>query len=167
MKDIANTSAKLKRKTVLMGFALLVTALSVFFIRSGLSAKTDDSVQIEHLTMKSFREKICDCAPAEGGAPVWKYKGTQAAVIDFYAEWCAPCKVLSPVLEQLSREYKGKVVIYKVNTEQQRQLAAMFGISSVPSILFIPRQGKPQMAMGALPKAQIEQIFRDFLGVTK
>lgn len=158
---------KLSRVTAALSFTLIAAALTVFVIHGGLDAKTENSVRVEHLTMKSFSEKICDCVSANGGAPVWKYKGTRPAVIDFYAEWCAPCKVLSPVLEQLANEYEGKVVIYKVNTEQQRQLAAMFGISSVPSILFIPRQGRPQMAMGALPKSQLEQIFRDFLGVKK
>ena len=121
---------------------------------------------MEHLTLDSFKEKICECG-IEGGAPDWKYKGEVPAVIDFYADWCAPCKMVGPILQDLSQEYQGRVNIYKVNTETEQQLAGMFGIRSIPSILFIPLEGKPQMAAGALPKEEFQKLFKDILGVEK
>lgn len=119
---------------------------------------------MEHLTLDSFREKICTCG-LDGGEAEWKFNGSLPAVIDFYADWCGPCKMVSPILEELSNEYDGRLNIYKVNTEEQQELAGMFGITSIPSILFIPLEGKPQMAAGALPKQQLKHMFREILGV--
>ena len=121
---------------------------------------------MEHLTLDSFKEKVCDCGIGENGSNAeWKFKGDLPAVIDFYADWCGPCKMVGPVLEGLSKEYEGRINIYKVDTEAQQQLAAMFGIRSIPSILFIPLEGQPTMAAGALPKKEFVKIFRDVLGV--
>jgi thioredoxin len=103
---------------------------------------------MEFLTKESFKEKIFDFETEKE----WKYKGERPCIIDFYADWCGPCKAVAPVLEKLSEEYKGKVDIYKVNTEDQQELAAMFGIRSIPSILFVPMDEQPQMAAGALPR---------------
>ena len=86
-------------------------------------------------------------------------------MIDFYADWCGPCKVVAPVLEELSEEYDGKLNIYKVNTEEERELSGVFGIQSIPSILFVPKEGQPQMAMGALPKDTLTKAFKDVLKV--
>ncbi|WP_299833664.1 thioredoxin [uncultured Tenacibaculum sp.] len=97
----------------------------------------------------------------------WNYSGELPAIIDFYADWCGPCKMLAPVLEQLSEEYKDKVVIYKVDTEAEQELSAIFGIRSIPSMLFCPIGEDPQMAHGALPKNQIEKIISDVLKVSK
>lgn len=119
---------------------------------------------MEHLTRDSFKEKVCECG-LEGGEAEWKFKGALPAVIDFYADWCGPCKMVSPVLEELSKEYEGRLDIYKVDTEAQQELAGMFGITSIPSILFIPLEGKPQMAAGAMPKKQFIQLFREVLGL--
>jgi thioredoxin len=120
---------------------------------------------MEHLTLDTFKEKICECGIGSGQSGEWKYKGKVPAVIDFYADWCGPCRMVAPVLEELSREYQGRLNFYKVNTEDQHQLAAMFGVSSIPSILFIPVHGKPQMAAGALPKEGFKQAFNDILGL--
>lgn len=120
---------------------------------------------MEHLTVESFKEKICDCGLDGSGNAVWKYKGSVPAVIDFYADWCGPCRMVSPVLEQLSKEYEGRVNIYKVNTESESELAGAFGITSIPSILFVPLDGQPQMSAGALPKGEFKRLFRDVLGV--
>jgi thioredoxin len=86
-------------------------------------------------------------------------------IIDFYADWCGPCKMVGPVLEQLSKEYDGKLNVYKVNTESEQELAAAFGISSIPSILFVPVDGKPQMSAGALPKETFKNLIKDVLKV--
>ncbi|NJM14920.1 MAG: thioredoxin [Bacteroidales bacterium] len=86
-------------------------------------------------------------------------------MIDFYADWCGPCKMVAPILEELSAEYNGKVDVYKVDTEAERELAGMFGIQSIPSLLFVPKDGQPQMAMGALPKETFVKAFKEVLMV--
>lgn len=97
----------------------------------------------------------------------WKYEGDKPALIDFYADWCGPCKMVAPVLEDLAKDYDGKMNIYKVNTEEEQELASVFGIRSIPSFLFIPLNDQPQMAMGALPKETFIKAFKDVLGVEK
>lgn len=118
---------------------------------------------LEHLTIDSFKEKIFDWEADKE----WKYKGEKPCLIDFYADWCGPCKMIAPILDELQKEYDGKLVIYKVNTEEQRELAGMFGIQSIPSLLFVPLEGQPQMAQGALPKTGFERAFADVLKVEK
>ncbi len=89
----------------------------------------------------------------------WEFEGKLPAVIDFYADWCQPCKMVAPIIEELSKEYEGKVNFFKVDTEAQQELAGAFGIQSIPSLLFIPVDGKPQMAAGALPKATFVEVI--------
>jgi len=121
------------------------------------------SDKMEHLTKQSFIDKVFDFE----SNTEWSYKGSKPALIDFYADWCGPCKAIAPVLEQLSNEYAGVMDIYKVDTEQESELSGIFGIRSIPSLLFIPLDGQPQMAMGALPKNTLEQAFKDVLKVVK
>ena len=118
---------------------------------------------LEHLTVDTFKQKVFDYVNNKE----WKYEGDLPCLIDFYADWCQPCKMVAPILEELQEEYKGKLVIYKVNTEEQQELAAVFGIQSIPSLLFVPKEGQPQMAMGALPKETFEKAIKDVLGVEK
>jgi len=116
---------------------------------------------MELLTKETFKEKIFDY---ENNAE-WAYKGNLPAIIDFYADWCGPCKMVAPVLQELSDQYAGKVNIYKVNTDQEPEVSGAFGIQSIPSILFIPMNEKPQMSTGALPKTVFEEIIKDVLKV--
>jgi thioredoxin len=116
---------------------------------------------MENLSVETFKTKVFDYETNKE----WRFEGERPAIVDFYADWCGPCRSLSPVLEEISKEYEGKVDVYKVNTESQPELAGMFGISSIPSILFIPKEGKPRMAVGALPKAGIEKAIAEVLGV--
>ncbi len=116
---------------------------------------------IEHLTTETFKEKVFNFEQNKE----WKFEGDVPCVVDFYADWCGPCKMVAPVLEELQKEYEGKLNIYKVDTEDQRELSAMFGIQSIPSILFIPKEGQPQMSQGALPKDSFKQAFTDVLKV--
>jgi thioredoxin 1 len=118
---------------------------------------------IEHLTLDTFKAKVFNFEANKD----WKFEGSTPCIIDFYADWCGPCKMVAPILEELSKEYGNKLNIYKVDTEEERELAAMFGIQSIPSLLFVPTDGKPQMAMGALPKETFVQAFKEVLGVTK
>ena len=110
---------------------------------------------MEHLTLQTFKDKIFDWEQNKE----WSFKGQRPAIIDFYADWCAPCKMLAPTMDELSAEFDGKVDFYKVNTEQEGELAGMFGIQSIPSILFIPTGEQPQMARGALPKESFKEII--------
>jgi thioredoxin 1 len=119
--------------------------------------------KMEKLTLQSFKEKVFDFEKEKD----WKYLGELPCVIDFYADWCGPCKSVAPVLEALSIEYKGKINIYKVNTDVEQELATVFGIKSIPSILFCPKDAQPQMTMGALPKASFEKAITEVLKVSK
>lgn len=114
---------------------------------------------MEHLTKETFLQKVFNFEQNKE----WKFEGQLPCIIDFYADWCGPCKMVAPVLEELSNEYAGKVNIYKVDTEAEQELAAAFGIRSIPSILFCPMDGQPQMAMGALPKQSFVQAIDDIL----
>ena len=116
---------------------------------------------IEHLTLETFKEKVFNFEQNKE----WKFEGSKPAMIDFYADWCGPCKMVAPILEELSTEYDGKLDIYKVDTEDQKELASIFGIQSIPSLLFVPLEGQPQMAMGALPKDSFIKAFKDVLNV--
>ena len=97
----------------------------------------------------------------------WKYLGDKPAIIDFYADWCGPCKVVAPILEELAEEYKDKIYIYKIDTDKEQELAGYFGIRSIPSLLFIPVGGQPQMAVGALPKVELKRAIDEVLLVKK
>jgi len=116
---------------------------------------------IEHLTLETFKAKVFDFEKNTE----WKFNGNKPAIIDFYADWCGPCKMVAPILEELSKEYDGKIDIYKIDTESEQELASVFGIKSIPSLLFIPKDAQPQMAMGALPKDSFKKAFKDILGV--
>ena len=112
------------------------------------------------LTEADFYTKIAD---VKNNPDQWKYLGDKPAIIDFYASWCGPCKALSPVQEELAEEYKDSIYIYKVNTEEERNLSAMFGIRSIPTLIFIPMGEDPQIAQGALPKNELKKIIDEFL----
>jgi thioredoxin len=118
---------------------------------------------IEHLTKETFKDKIFDFETSKE----WAYKGENPCIIDFYAHWCGPCKMIAPIMEELAKEYCCKVDIFKVNTEEEQELAAMFGIRSIPSILFVPLNEQPQMAMGALPKETFKQLITEVLNIKK
>ncbi len=114
---------------------------------------------MEHLTKDTFLEKVFNYEKNQE----WKFEGTLPCLIDFYADWCGPCKMVAPILEELSTEFEGRINIYKVNTEVEQELASAFGIQSIPSLLFCPKDGKPQMAMGALPKQAMTDAINEVL----
>ncbi len=118
---------------------------------------------IVHLTAETFKEKVFDYVNEKE----WKYKGDKPAIIDFYADWCSPCKMLAPILEEIDAEYNGKIQIYKINTEEEQELSYAFGIQSIPSLLFIPIDEEPRIAVGSLPKNNLEEIIKDVLKVEK
>jgi len=111
------------------------------------------------LTTQDFKDNIFNYDEEKE----WKYKGNLPAIIDFYADWCGPCKMVAPVLEELSETYKDKLVIYKLNTEKEEELSSAFGIQSIPTFLFIPVEGQPMMQTGALPKKTFQQVIEEKL----
>lgn len=111
------------------------------------------------LTADGFKEKIFDYSKDQE----WKYAGSLPAIVDFYADWCGPCKAVAPVLEELSNEYEGKLVIYKIDTDKEAELSALFGIQSIPTLLFIPVEGAPMMQKGAIPKNAFQQVIEERL----
>ena len=115
--------------------------------------------QVVHLTAQDFKEKVFNYETGKE----WKYEGNLPAIVDFYADWCSPCKMVAPILEDLALEYSGKIMVYKVDTEKEQELASVFGIQSIPTLLFIPIEGQPQAAMGALPRQTFEKVIQDVL----
>lgn len=111
------------------------------------------------LSLQDFKDKIFDYENEQE----WKYKGSLPAIVDFYADWCGPCKMIAPILEELAAEYKDRLIIYKVDTEKETQLATLFGIQSIPTLLFIPTAAQPMMQPGALPKTALKQIIEEHL----
>ena len=121
---------------------------------------TNMTTKTIHLTKADFLAKV---ANYEKNPQTWEYLGDKPAIIDFYADWCGPCKMVAPILEQLAAEYEGQIYIYKVDTEEEQELAADFGIRSIPTLLFVPMNEAPQMAQGALPKDAFKQAINEVL----
>lgn len=126
------------------------------------AAMEKPTTMVVHITKADFLKKVYDF---EKNPDEWKYLGSQPAIVDFYADWCGPCRQLSPVLDELAKEYSGKLTIYKVNVDNERGLATFFGIRSIPTLLFIPMKGKPQRSLGALSKTELKGIIKDVLKV--
>lgn len=126
------------------------------------AATEKPTTRVVHITKADFLKKVYDF---EKNPDEWKYLGSQPAIVDFYADWCGPCRQLSPVLDELAKEYSGKLTIYKVNVDNERGLATFFGIRSIPTLLFIPMKGKPQRSLGALSKTELKGLIKDVLKV--
>lgn len=137
--------------------ALLLTACETKAINND---KKENKMKTIELTKADFLKKVMDY---ETNPQEWKYLGDKPAIIDFYASWCGPCKMVAPILEELAEEYDGQIYIYKVNTEVEQELAGVFGIRSIPSILFVPMEGQPQMATGAMPKSSFKEAIEQVL----
>lgn len=141
-----------------------IFALMVFSCSNSTTSNTvNDAIQPIQITTEQFKKLVFDYTKSKE----WKFEGKTPVVIDFYADWCGPCKRMSPILDQLQKDYKGKVVIYKVNIDNERELAGLFGIQSIPSFLMIPLTGKPQMIMGMMDKEKFESEMIKYLEITK
>ncbi len=112
------------------------------------------------LTLSEFKNKVMDY---EKNPQSWDFKGDKPAIIDFYATWCGPCKATAPILDSLAEEYKDKIIVYKVDVDKEQELASMFGIRSIPSLLFIPMQGDPKMQVGAMGRMDLENAIKNTL----
>jgi thioredoxin len=122
--------------------------------------KTNNKMKVIHLTKEEFLKKV---ANYEKDSQEWNYLGDKPAIVDFYATWCGPCKSVSPILEELAEEYDGKIYIYKVDVDKEEELASAFGVRSVPTLLFIPMKGDPQIAQGAMPKSSFKEAIENVL----
>ena len=148
----------------------LVFGVSSLFASCDSKTKTDNSnletnkkekkMNTIHLTKAEFLEKV---ANYEENPTEWKYLGDKPCIIDFYADWCGPCKMIAPVLEELAKEYEGEIYIYKINTEQEQELAQAFAIKSIPTLLFVPMNEAPQLVRGALPKTEFKNAIDEVL----
>jgi thioredoxin len=156
-----------KRRNMKTKVLTLLVAMSMAFAVSACNggqgsdntqvvAGQTTTVKAVHITKAEFLEKVMNY---EKNPQEWIYLGDKPCLIDFYASWCGPCKRLAPVLDELAQEYAGEIYIYKVNTEQEQELAAVFGIRSIPTLLFCPMGENPQIAQGALPKEQLKEAI--------
>ena len=142
------------KKTILITLAILAFGLTV----NAQEEKKESKVQ--HLTYKEFLKKVWDF---EKNPNTFVYKGEVPAIVDFYADWCGPCRRVAPIMEKLAEEYDGKLVVYKVNTQFETELAKAFQIRSIPTVLFIPMEGQPMMQVGALPEEGYRQVIQERL----
>ena len=120
----------------------------------------ETKMNVTEMNSEMFQQKVMDF---KNNPKTWNFKGDKPAIIDFYATWCGPCKATAPVLEEVASDYAGQIDVYKVDVDKQRELAALFGIRSIPSILFIPKTGEPTMQNGAMNKAQFEEVIKSVL----
>ncbi len=141
-------------------YILICIAATIFGIgcisnvqSSSQSTKTESTMTTVKMTKADFLTKVTDY---ESNPEEWNYLGDKPAIIDFYASWCGPCKMIAPILEDLAAEYGDQIVIYKVDTEKEPELAALFNIRSIPTLLFIPLNGQPQLTQGAMSKEQFK-----------
>ncbi len=128
---------------------------------NGESQSSATSGKVNYLSTADFKKKVMDY---EAHPEEWVYEGTRPAVIDFYATWCRPCKMMSPIVEQLAKDYAGKMDFYKVDIDKEQELSSVFGIQSIPTFLFIPMKGKPTAQMGAMQKEEFEKIIKEVMG---
>jgi thioredoxin 1 len=158
-----------KEKSVMKKVLSLLLILGAFTILACSNAPARDNGtnentdgQVVSLTAESFRKLVWDY---KANPDTWVFNGDQPVIIDFYADWCRPCKMVAPIMAELSTEYKGKVRIYKVNTDEQRELAGLFRINSIPAVMFVPKSGKPQMSVGAMQKPAYQEMIKNLLQV--
>ncbi len=120
-----------------------------------------DPTKVNRINTQQFKDLVFDYTKSQ----TWNYKGDKPCVIDFYADWCRPCRYVSPIMEELAKEYNGQIYFYKINVDYEKEVASVFGIRSIPSVLFCPVKGQPRMAVGAMQKEAYMQAIKDILGI--
>lgn len=139
-------------------FLILMAVVAIGFTAHAQEKEVESKVK--HLTYKEFLSKVWDF---EKDPMTFKYKGKQPAIVDFYADWCGPCRRVAPIMEKLAEEYDGRLLVYKVNTDQERELSQAFQVKSIPMVLFIPKEGQPMMQVGALPEEGYRKVVEEQL----
>jgi len=164
-----HTNNKMKKISILISLLVLysLNACSGNQASAGTNATSKKAAldqssegKVVHLDQNIFRELVWDYKKNSG---TWVFGGDIPVIVDFYADWCRPCRALAPTLDDLAIEYKGKIRIYKVNTDENKELAGLLGISSIPALLFVPKTGKPNFSLGALPKDRLKSMIEDIL----
>lgn len=139
----------------------IILLLSAFISMScSLSCSAQNESHVKYLTTADFLQNVHNY---KENPETWNYKGKTPCIIDFYADWCGPCKMLAPVMEELAAKYEGKVIFYKANVDKEKELSAAFGIQSIPTLLFVPLDGQPAMNAGVLPKDKLDYYIRTFI----
>ena len=152
-------------KKILVVNLLIVFSFLFFSCTNKTSAENEkttenkDNKGIEHLTIETFKQKVHNFEKNKD----WKFEGDLPVIIDFYADWCRPCKMVAPILEELSKDFDGKIRVYKIDTQKEQELASMFGITGIPAFLFIPKEGQPSMATGYMDKEAFVKAIKDVL----
>jgi thioredoxin len=149
----------------------LTTLLSIAIFSTGCATKgsesnqtSETSVSNEGKALKINKQEFIDLVyNYEANPDEWVFEGDLPVIVDFYADWCAPCRIVAPILDELAKEYEGKIRIYKIDTDKEKDLARAFNIRSIPTMLFIPAEGRPQMSQGALPKETLKQVIDSFM----
>lgn len=173
-----------KQKKVMIKKILLSSFIALSFISTSCNASEKKDKESARATTPQKTTNLSDSAtPSSEGEPIlltkelflekvwnfeknpenWVFEGERPCIIDFYADWCKPCRMVAPIMDELAKEYNGKIDIYKIDTDKQRELSAVFQIRSIPAVLFCPTEGKPQMTQGALPKETFKQVINEFL----
>lgn len=148
-------------KVLVLTTALLPLGISTACANnSNAQQQTEEVKAVKTITAKEFRQKVWDYREASGG---FKFVGTRPVILDFYADWCPPCRKLSPKLEELAKKYNGQVDVYKINVDNEGELARVFGVKSIPMLLFIPIEGEPTQTLGDLPKSALEEGVQKIL----
>ncbi|HLN53825.1 MAG TPA: thioredoxin [Lentimicrobium sp.] len=155
-------------KQIILSLLLIAGVTITACTQSGTSGNKDISTtavsanegKVIQMDKAMFLDKVFNY---ETSPDKWLYRGDKPCIIDFYADWCGPCKRVAPIMSELAEQYKDQIVIYKVNTDREKELAGVFNIRSIPSILYCPAEGQPTMTMGALPKAEFEKMVKEIL----
>jgi|BarGraIncu00222A_1022003.scaffolds.fasta_scaffold10151_2 thioredoxin len=148
-----------------MKIVVLYTLLIVALASAGCTGNTKGNIpegsvsEVQEITGETFKKTIADYDITK----VWKYEGSMPAIIDFYAGWCPPCRKLSPLLDEIAKEYTGKLIIYRVNIDKEKELASNFGITNIPTLLYIPTKGNPKVTLGFIPKDKIVKTIKEVL----
>lgn len=142
------------KKSIIFAILVLVTGFGA------MAQEKDNASKVQHITYQDFLDKIWDF---EKSPEEFVYKGKTAAIVDFYADWCGPCRKIGPVMEKLAQDYDGRLTVYKVNVDKEKELAAAFQARSIPMVIFIPLEGQPMMQVGALPETEYRKVVEERL----
>ena len=145
---------KIMKKSIIFAILVLMTGFGA------MAQEKDNASKVQHITYQDFLDKIWDF---EKSPEEFKFKGKTPAIVDFYADWCGPCRKVGPIMEKLAKDYDGKLAVYKVNVDKEKDLAAAFKVRSIPMVLFIPLEGQPMMQVGAMAESEYKKVVEERL----